>query len=91
MLKNLQRHAYAFEDPIDNLDLFFEGPVPFLIGRQDSVVGYEDITSVFEDYPNGEMTVLNGAGHNLIIEREKAFNRIFHNGMKRVMVYTSST
>ncbi len=89
MLKNLQRHAYAFEEPIDNLDLFFEGPVQFLAGHQDSIVGYEDITSIFEDYPNGEMTVLNGAGHNLIIEREKAFSRIFHNWMKRVLLFSS--
>jgi len=89
MLKNLQHDAYSFEDPIDNLNIFFDGPVQFLAGRQDSIVGYEDITSIFEDYPNGEMTVLNGAGHNLQIEREKAFTRIFRNWMKRVLFYCS--
>ena len=87
MMKNLQHDAYAFEEPIDNLNLHFDGPVQFLAGRQDSVVGYEDISSIFEDYPNGEMTVLNGAGHNLQIEREKAFTRIFRNWMKRVLFY----
>jgi len=87
MLKNLQREAYAFEEPIDNLGLYYNGPVQFLAGRQDSVVGYEDISSIFEDYPNGEMTILNGAGHNLQIEREKAFTRIFRNWLKRVLIY----
>ena len=87
MLKNLQRDGYAFEQTIDNLVPGFNGPVQFLAGRQDSVVGYEDILSIFEDYPNGELTVLNGAGHNLQIEREKAFTRIFGNWMKRVLVY----
>jgi pimeloyl-ACP methyl ester carboxylesterase len=89
MMKNLQHDAYAFEEPVDNLNLFFDGPVQFLAGRQDSVVGYEDISAIFEDYPNGEMTVLNGAGHNLQIEREKAFTRIFRNWMKRVLFFCS--
>jgi pimeloyl-ACP methyl ester carboxylesterase len=89
MLKNLQRNAYPFKEPVDNLSLSFKGPVQFLAGRQDSVVGYEDISSIFEDYPNGEMTVLNGAGHNLQIERDKAFTRIFRNWMKRVLFYCS--
>ncbi|MDA3811359.1 MAG: alpha/beta hydrolase [Spirochaetaceae bacterium] len=87
MLKDLQKNAYAFEKPIDNLNHFFEGPVQFLAGRQDSVVGYEDILSIFEDYPNGELTILNGAGHNLQIEREKAFSRIFRNWLKRILFY----
>ena len=89
MMKNLQHDAYGFEKPIDNLDIFFNGSVQFLAGKQDSVVGYEDIAAIFEDYPNSEMTVLNGAGHNLQIEREKAFTRIFHNWLKRVLLYCS--
>ncbi len=89
MMKNLQHDAYGFEEPIDNLGITFDGPVQFLAGRQDSVVGYEDISTIFEDYPNSEMTVLNGAGHNLQIEREKAFSRIFQNWTKRVLFYCS--
>lgn len=84
MMKNLQRNSYGFDKPVDNLGLNFEGPVQFLAGHQDSVVGYEDIYSIFDDYPNGELTILNRAGHNLQIEREEEFSRIFLNWLEKV-------
>ncbi|MBN2657746.1 MAG: alpha/beta hydrolase [Spirochaetales bacterium] len=87
MLKNLQRQAYAFEEPVDNLNLNFEGPVHFLAGRQDSIVGYEDIYSIFNDYPKGELSVLNGAGHNLQIEREEEFGRLLKQWAEKVRAF----
>lgn len=87
MLKKLQQDSYPFDEPVDNLNIGFDGPVQFLAGKQDSIVGYKDIFSIFEDYPNGEITILNGAGHSLQIERETAFSRIFRDWMKRVLYH----
>lgn len=87
MMKNLQRQAYAFEKPVDNLNLNFPGPVLFLAGHQDAVVGYEDIYSIFNDYPNAELSVLNSAGHNLQIEREDEFSRQLKSWSEKVKIF----
>lgn len=77
LMKNLYRQGYPFSQPVDNLGLKYKGPVQFLAGRQDSVVGYEDIYPLLEDFPNGELSVINRAGHNLAIESPDEFSRYF--------------
>jgi len=86
MLKNLQRQAYSFEKPVDKTNMDFDGPSLFLAGRQDSVVGYEDIYSIFNNYSGAELTILNRAGHNLQIEREAEFLRLVEAWSQRVLL-----
>lgn len=90
MLKNLQRSAYGFARPVDHLKDVFEGPVQFLAGKQDSVVGYEDILSIFGDYPAGELSVIDRAGHNLMIDQPGKFEGYFKRWLGKVADYSSS-
>lgn len=91
MMKDLKRQAYGFESPIDNIQINYSGPVSFLAGRQDFIVGYEDIYGIYNDYDHGELIILDKAGHNLQIERADEFKRVFLLWIERVKVYYSGS
>lgn len=46
----------------------FDGATTFLLGKQDSVVGYKDAFNLMENYKTATYIALNGAGHNFQIE-----------------------
>lgn len=53
----------------------FEKPSMFLVGKQDSVIGYKDAFSLMEKYKMSTSYIaLNGAGRNLQIESPHIFN-----------------
>ncbi len=81
-IRRYYKEGYVFSfDKYDQGKYFdnFEGPTVILTGRQDSVVGYEDVFPILEHYPKGTFIVLNGGGHSLQIEQESEFNHIFRN------------
>lgn len=47
----------------------FAAPALHLFGRQDDVVGFEDGLALRAHYPRGSFVVVDGAGHNVHLER----------------------
>lgn len=65
----------------------FTRPSLFLLGRQDSSVGYKDALNVMENYPRGSFAVLDIAGHNLQIEQPHLFNSLVIEWLDRVTLF----
>jgi pimeloyl-ACP methyl ester carboxylesterase len=77
-----QRLEYSFD--VDKLQQPFPGPVVFLLGRQDSMVGYRDAWNILENYPRATFVVLDRAGHNLQIEQPQLFHALISEWLDRV-------
>ncbi|WP_100489678.1 alpha/beta fold hydrolase [Sporolactobacillus pectinivorans] len=76
------KNHYAFSFKIDQFD--FNKPSVFLLGRQDSSVGYRDALKLVGKYPRGTVAVLDRAGHNLQIEQPQLFNCLIDEWLDRV-------
>ncbi|MBJ8028998.1 alpha/beta fold hydrolase [Bacillus cereus group sp. N21] len=61
----------------------YEKPVLLLAGRQDIVVGYQDLLETIEEYPRATFAVLDMAGHNLQIEQPELFQSLVEEWMIR--------
>ena len=82
--------GYAFSIDVDKEIKEFNKPTLFLLGRQDSVVGYQDAWNIIENYPRATFAVLDLAGHILQIEQESLFNALVNEWLDRVEYLTSS-
>lgn len=89
-LEDLHKKGYAFSFDVDQTDTKFNKPALFLLGRQDSVVGYQDAWKIIENYPRATFVVLDHAGHILQIEQERLFNCLANEWLDRVEYYISS-
>jgi len=78
------KNGYAFSIDIDKEIKEFNKPALFLLGRQDSVVGYQDAWNIIENYPRATFAVLDLAGHILQIEQEFLFNALVNEWLDRV-------
>ncbi|MBY8991563.1 MAG: alpha/beta hydrolase [Candidatus Lokiarchaeota archaeon] len=85
-----RKTGYAFSKDIDEQISEFNKPVLFLLGRQDSVVGYQDAWKLIESYPRATFAVLDKAGHILQIEQEKLFNSLVNEWLDRVEYFISN-
>ncbi|MFB7139222.1 alpha/beta fold hydrolase [Gottfriedia sp. NPDC056225] len=81
-LSKIKNH-YGFSYEIDKFKL--NAPSLFLLGRQDSVVGFKDALNILENYPRATFVVLDKAGHNLQIEQENLFNSLINEWLDRVL------
>ena len=82
-LDKLQEH-YAFSFDVDTLPEPFRKPTLILTGRQDSICGYQDAWSIFENYPRATFAVLDCAGHGLEVEQENIFRMMVGEWLDRV-------
>ena len=73
---------YALSFPVDQAS--FTKPSLFLLGREDSQVGYRDALTLTEKYPEGTFVVLDRAGHNLQIEQPQLFTALMREWIERV-------
>ena len=78
------RENYAFSFDVDLLNDKFTKPALFLLGRQDSSVGYRDAWKIIENYPRATFAILDTAGHVLQIEQEELFNALTNDWLDRV-------
>lgn len=62
----------------------FDQPSVFLLGRQDDVVGFEDAFHLKDNFHQGSYAILDGAGHNLQIERPILFDAYLEDWLKRI-------
>ncbi|MFJ7746936.1 alpha/beta fold hydrolase [Peribacillus sp. NPDC097295] len=79
---NKVKQNYGFSFKIDQSD--FIKPSVFLLGRQDSSVGYKDALDLIHRYPRGTFAVLDTAGHNLQIEQPHIFNSLLNEWLDRL-------
>ena len=83
ILDQIYIHKYEFSFDVDKSIGSFEGPVLFILGRQDISTGYRDAWSLIEKYPRASFAVLDMAGHNLQIEQPQVFNCLVNNWLDR--------
>ncbi|TKJ16863.1 MAG: 2-hydroxy-6-oxo-6-phenylhexa-2,4-dienoate hydrolase [Promethearchaeota archaeon Loki_b32] len=75
---------YSFSFEVDQLLELYNKPTLFLLGRQDTTVGYRDAWKIIENYPRATFAILDQAGHNLNIEKENLFNSLVNEWLDRV-------
>ena len=84
-LTRLQRDGYAFSFDVDKALVYpFKKPTLIVTGRQDWTVGYRDAWQILEQYPWATFAVLDRAGHNLPIARERLFDALVGEWLDRV-------
>ena len=76
---------FSFEESLINDK--FNKPTLFLLGRQDSCVGYKEAWGILDNFERATFAVLDMAGHNLQIEQPEVFNSLFSEWLKRVSYY----
>lgn len=86
LLEKISDAAYPLSFDVDDLGKPFEGPSQFLMGKQDSVVGFEDALKLADRYPNAEMVVIDRAGHSLEIEQAEQFNEYVISWLERTIM-----
>lgn len=75
---------YEFSFDVDAPEKSFEKPVLFLLGRQDSEVGFRDAFRVIECFPRATFAVLDKAGHSLSWEQPALFHALASEWLQRV-------
>ncbi|MFJ6208813.1 alpha/beta fold hydrolase [Lysinibacillus sp. NPDC092081] len=76
------QESYSFSFLVDEIS--FDKPCLFLLGKQDSMVGYKDAFAILDKYPRAAFTILDKAGHNLQIEKANLFNSLLLEWLDRV-------
>ncbi len=82
-LEGLRNSGYGFADGIPGEGL--EKPCLFVAGRQDDSTGYRELYDILECYPHATFAVLDGAGHNLQIEKDQVFSVLVQEWLDRVL------
>lgn len=83
LLKRVQEnYTLSFEENLMNMT--YEKPSLFILGRQDSVTGYSDAFNMIKNYSRGTFALLDKAGHNLQIEQEELFTSLACEWLSRV-------
>ncbi len=82
--QNKINENYEFSSDVDALEKPFEKPILFLLGRQDSIVGYRDAWKVIECFPRATFAILDKAGHSLSWEQPALFHALAGEWLQRV-------
>ncbi|KKL63098.1 hypothetical protein LCGC14_2178520 [marine sediment metagenome] len=88
-LNKVQEKGYSFSFDVDKTYNKFDKPTLFILGRQDSVVGYQNAWEVIEKYPRATFAVLDKAGHLAGIEQDELFNSLANEWLDRVEYHNS--
>jgi pimeloyl-ACP methyl ester carboxylesterase len=83
-LDSILNSEYVFSFDCDKLPEKFRKPALFLMGRQDSCVGYKDAWNILDNYPRATFAILDKAGHNLQIEQAELMNSLVVEWLERV-------
>jgi pimeloyl-ACP methyl ester carboxylesterase len=86
-LREIFEKGYAFSFDVDKLIMRFNKPTLFLLGRQDTSVGYRDAWGIIEQYPRATFAILDEAGHILEIEKEVIFNCLVNEWLDRIQQF----
>ena len=80
----LARLTQRLSFDVDRLPTPFARPALFVLGRQDSVVGYRAAFGLTDAYPRATMAVLDRAGHGLPWEQEGLLRALVGEWLRRV-------
>ena len=69
---------------VEELPHPFERPSLIITGRQDSITGYHDPMKILENYPRATFSVLDRAGHILMLEQDQLIINLFGEWLDRV-------
>jgi pimeloyl-ACP methyl ester carboxylesterase len=78
---------YGFSFSLEEVE--FHKPSIFILGKQDSIVGYKDAFNILNKFSRGTFAVLDRAGHNLQIEQSQLFNSLINDWLDRVEEFNS--
>jgi len=81
-LIRIKENGYGFDYDVDKEIGLFEGNTLFLLGKYDSVTGFEDAKEIKKHYPKSTYIILDEAGHNLHIEQEDLYNEYISKWLK---------
>jgi pimeloyl-ACP methyl ester carboxylesterase len=73
LLDKIYKGSYRIPIDILKFKKKFIGHACFVLGRQDSVVGYRDALRVLDNYPRASVNIINPAGHHLQYEQPELF------------------
>jgi pimeloyl-ACP methyl ester carboxylesterase len=82
--QNKINENYAFSFDVDLPQEPFEKPVLFLLGRQDSMVGFRDAFMAIDCFPRATFAILDKAGHSLSWEQPVLFHALASEWLQRV-------
>jgi pimeloyl-ACP methyl ester carboxylesterase len=80
-----QASAYSFIDEKGVISsIQFDKPVGIITARQDKCVGFKDAEALLGNFPRSTFAIIDGAGHNMQIERPNVFNCLFLDWPERI-------
>lgn len=74
-------YAFSFNEQLK--ELHFDKPACMITGKQDHIVGYEDQWMFNKNFPRASFFLMDGAGHNLQLERPELFRAIVADWISR--------
>lgn len=80
----IEKNGYESVREKDFLTVTHNAPSCWVTGRQDYWVGYKDPLRFLENFPRATFTVLDGAGHNMHVEKIEIFNEVAKDWLYRV-------
>ena len=83
-LERFQKTGYSLPPEKLLVPQPFEKPVLIITGKQDHIVGYQDVLDWLPDFPRSTYMVLNRAGHLLQIEQTEVFDSLVLNWFKNL-------
>jgi pimeloyl-ACP methyl ester carboxylesterase len=90
LLSNWREKGYFFkEEPFHNMEKL-EQPTLILLGKQDSICGYEDHYALLEKFQHATLAVLDQAGHMLQIEKRDVVQSMVKEWLHRLTEFTSA-
>jgi pimeloyl-ACP methyl ester carboxylesterase len=82
--QNKINENYEFAFDVDAPAKSFEKPALFLLGRQDSKVGFHDAFRAIECFPRATFAILDKAGHSLSWEQPALFHALVSEWLQRI-------
>jgi len=83
-LSKYYQHGYAFLENIDEIKEPFEKPALFIAGKQDHIVGYEDLEKILNNYPRSTVCLMDESGHNAQIEKPEICKILIMDWLERI-------
>ena len=83
------QNGFSFD--VDKLPQPFPAPTLFIMGRQDTAVGYRDAWNILENYPRATFAVLDRAGHLALGEQSQLCSDLTKEWLDRVEEWITQT
>ena len=79
-----ENYSFSFEADQEIQKKGYDEPSLFIAGKQDQVVGFQQLAQLSHYYPRATHAVMGLAGHNAQIDQEALFTVLVENWLKRI-------